>query len=496
MSTTRRLTAMLLVTGLTVLLPTVIAMAQDRRLPRSDDPRYREQRRLIEESERASRARPPSPPRAPPIDDGVQQIPIDTSRRSGFFKEEGKEPDVETLRLRGPDSTAPPLCPYDPSAIPPWKIASFVKAFPEVTWHVCVRDMGLKALWLGPVHLKRTPISPWMPVLYQAGLADIFVPYHQTNFRPYDLQFTSKLAPVGPQDAGNGTWWALTNDFDNTGTVPVPTVITEVRERGVGWLCKGPTTSAARRAQEFVVWGVSDAGNYDNIIQYGFRDDGGMTFRMGNTGFNASKPPPTNPTPFEAHTHNALWRVDMDLNGPLHNWAYWLRHREPYPVGPFQAHDDKLPFNFEGKRQWNALQFTSLLIEDMATNAFGNRLGYQFTPAQTGISRHYGPLEAWTKNDVYVTRYKASELGWITAWDYPDNYLLPMLNSQPVNNNDLVVWIKSSAHHHPNDEDRSSADLNTVNSTGVTLTHWSGFDVEPHNLFNANPLGGPVRCYP
>jgi Cu2+-containing amine oxidase len=187
----------------------------------------------------------------------------------------------------------------------------------------------------------------------------------------------------------------------------------------------------------------------------------------------------------------------MDLNGPLNNYAYWLRHREPYPVGPFQAQDDKLPFNIEGKRQWDALQFTSLLIEDMATNAFGNRLGYEFTPAQTGISRHYGPMEAWTKNDVYVTRYKASELGWITAWDEPDNYLLGALTpSQSVNKKDLVVWIKTAAHHHPNDEDKSSADLNTANSTGVTLTHWSGFDVEPHNLFNANPLGGPTRCYP
>ncbi|HEV7601158.1 MAG TPA: hypothetical protein VGO49_13030, partial [Bradyrhizobium sp.] len=91
----------------------------------------------------------------------------------------------------------------------------------------------------------------------------------------------------------------------------------------------------------------------------------------------------------------------------------------------------------------------------------------------------------------------ASELGWITAWDKPDNYLLPMLNNpQSVNKKDLVVWIKTSAHHDPADEDRSAADLNTMNSTGVTLTHWSGFDVEPHNLFNANPLGGPTRCYP
>jgi primary-amine oxidase len=491
-STMRRTTIMMVALGLAGLLSIDTAIAQAKRPPASDDPRYREQRRLIEESQRASRARPPTPPRVPAIDDGVEQIPIDTSRRSGFFKEDGKDPDAETLRLRGPDSTAPPLCPNDPFAIPPWKIASFVKAFPEVKWHVCVRDMGRKSLWLGPVHIKRTPTSPWMPVLYQAGLAEIFVPYHQTNFRPYDLQFMEFMSPVAPQDAGSGNWWTLTNETH-------PTVITEVRQRGVGWLCKGPTISATRRAQEFVIWGIADGGNYDNIIQYGFRDDGGMTFRMGNTGFTASRPPASNPTAIESHTHNALWRVDMDLNGPLNNYAYWLRHREPHPVGPFQAQDDKLPFGVEGKRQWNALQFTSLLIEDVATNAFGNRLGYEFTPVQTGISRHYGPEDVWTKNDIYVTRYHASELAWADSslpWITPDLYLLPMLNGEPVNKKDLVVWIKTSVHHHPNDEDRSAADLGGEKSTGVTLTHWSGFDVEPHNLFTANPLGGPTRCHP
>lgn len=488
----RRTTTTLLVMGLTVLLPIGIATAQTKRPPppRPDDARYREHQRRIAEGERASRARPPSPPRTPPLDDGIEQIPVDTSRRSGFFKEDGKQPDAETLRLRGPGTTLP-LCPTDPL----WKTATFVKTFPEVKWHVCVRDMGRKSLWLGPVHLKLTSGGPWMPVLYQAGLAEIFVPYHETNFRPYDLAGTTILLALATEDEGiNGTLRTLANESH-------PTVMTEVRQRGVGWLCKD-TTAATRRAQEFVVWGVADGGNYDNIIQYGFRDDGGMAFRMGNTGFNAAPPPVTNPSPFEAHTHNALWRVDMDLNGPLNNSAYWLFHREPYPGGNvLRAYDFKKPFGTEGKRQWNALQFTSLLIEDDAANAFGNKLGYEFKPVQSGISRHYGPDEAWTKNDVYVTRYHASELAWADPgtgnWIGPDVYLLPTLNNpESVNKKDLVVWIKSSAHHHPTDEDRAADDLGSVNSRGVTLTHWSGFDVEPHNLFNANPLGGPLRCHP
>ena len=43
-----------------------------------------------------------------------------------------------------------------------------------------------------------------------------------------------------------------------------------------------------------------------------------MTFRMGNTGMNWPD------HPVEPHTHNALWRVDMDLNGWPSDTATWL----------------------------------------------------------------------------------------------------------------------------------------------------------------------------
>jgi hypothetical protein len=26
---------------------------------------------------------------------------------------------------------------------------------------------------------------------------------------------------------------------------------------------------------------------------------------------------------------------------------------------------------------------------------------------------------------------------------------------------------------------------------GITFVHWQGFDLQPHNLFDFNPLGGP-----
>jgi Copper amine oxidase, enzyme domain len=365
MTLARSLTAKLISVSLAVVLPTAFAATIDRRPVAPNDAFENEHRRMVEEGEQASRTKQPSPPPVSPPNNGIEQIAIDESQTSGnLSKKDLQQLDRDTSRVL---PSTPPPCPF----IKGMKTASLVKVFPDVAWHICVTDMGMKGLWVGPVHLKRTPSSPWMWVLYQAGLAEIFVPYHQTNFRAYDLRWTTKLDQVTSQDAGaNGSLITLTNEV-------VPTVVAEVRERGLGWLCK-QLTVATRRAEELVVWGVSDGGNYDNIVQFGFRDDGSMSFRMGNTGFNW----PTSPR--EAHTHNALWRIDMDLNGFAGDSASWLRHREPRPGTTLQALDDKLPFYVEGARKWDASQFTSLLIEDTAVNAFGHNLGYEFTTLRPG----------------------------------------------------------------------------------------------------------------
>jgi hypothetical protein len=477
-------------------LPGALALAQgpDRRAGPSAEERLLEHRRRVEADTRASRAMPPPPRPAGPAANGIVEPSPEAAGRPPFSKDRSRpvalEPaaQADTPSVRRPPPP-PPLPP--PPCFGGARTASRIKVFPEVTWHVCFRDTGRKGLWVGPVHLRRTASGPWTTVLYEAGLAEIFVPYHRINFRPYDLQWTLGLSQVGPQDAGvNGTLVWLSGET-------MPTVVAEVRDRGIGWLCKG-TTAPTRRAQEMVIWGIIDGGNYDNIIEFGFRDDGAMTFRMGNTGYNSP------PNPVEPHTHNALWRVDMDLNGASGDTAYWLTHGEPGPtVALPQAEDLRAAFGVEGARRWSPSENAALLIEDGATNAFGNRIGYQFVPMENMPSRHFGPGELWTQNDVYVSRWNYNELGWMGPYPYPsapwlapDAYLLTYLNGESTNAQDLVAWVKTAAEHHPTDEDRSGADLNTTNTTGVTLAHWSGFRIEPYNLFNANPLGGPARCGP
>lgn len=377
----------------------------------------------------------------------------------------------------------PNLCPSNSACIQ--------QTFPSVEWRICIENKGIKGLWLNLVYLKRPGSSTFTEVIYEAGPAEIFTPYHEGSTRLYD---TGATLPIGmPGSSAREVTQADAGPFGLLVTLPnnpVPSVVAETRDRGVAWLCKGDTATVWR-STELLLWSIYDTGNYDYITQYGFRDDGTITFRLGGTGYNNPNLP--TPGPFNAHTHDVLWRVDMDLNGSPGDSVYQFKHEEP--TNSLTATDSKVPFNggVEGRSDWNANEFSTLIIEDSKTNANGNKIGYELVPFREGTARHYGAQEDWTRSDFWVTRYNGSERGFITDTNAPrpDTYLLGFINGQSILNADIVVWHVSSAHHDPHDED-----LDIDRKPGVTLIHWTGFELRPHNLFDYNPLGGPKRCGP
>jgi len=388
--------------------------------------------------------------------------------------------------------------------------------FEDVSWSICVFNKGSKGLAIGRVYMKSPYINGSRQILKELSLAELFVPYHDDPahpmdpafppFRPYDTQFcpapSGCMAALSAQDLPASGGELITFPGDTA-----PRAIVECRDYGIAWLCT-QNTSAIRRGREVVIWGVLDGGNYDNIIEYHFRDDGRILVRMGNTGYN-------NPSiPFVAHMHDALWRIDMDLAGPLNDLPHPTRHVEPLSGLPLHAEDEEDMFFGENAYMWVENEFTTLVIEDLAvTNAYGNPIGYELQPwDRKGSSRHYGPGDLWTQFDFWVTVNKPGEDGTpgatvcqpINTWAAPgchrapDVYLGPggYLDPSeffPIPVPDTVVWYHSSSHHDVTDEDRALGDpANDVR--GVTLIHWHGFDLVPHNFFNANPLGGPQHC--
>jgi hypothetical protein len=390
--------------------------------------------------------------------------------------------------------------------------------FPELEWQFCAVDKHKRGLWIENVRLDRdrsdssvTPIS----VLYEAGPMEVFVPYHRMNSEPgvpraFDMQYCNNT-DIHCQRAlpGPAARWA-----GATGTVESfaadSQFVIETRERGLAHLCHGPNSQIVRRGQEVVLWALHDPGNYDNIIEYRFRDDGTITLRAGVTGFN------NNDHQYRGHMHNILWRIDMDLNGAGSDTPYLKHHFE----SGLAAWDDEDLFGggYEGSNYWNPNRFTTLVVEDAATNGNGSHLGYELQPIRTGSARHFSPDDWWTRRDFLVTRYHNNELetgadnpsaprsDHFQYWrsPSPDAYLMGSLasgwplgisNHEPIDGQDLVLWHVSSAHHDPHDEDKAASDVGIDQIKGITQIHWSGADLVPHNLFDHNPLDdGPERC--
>lgn len=398
------------------------------------------------------------------------------------------------------------------------------ESFEETKWIVCIYSTRFgsgqspqfqwsKGLAIGPVYLLRSAGSgafgqEWVRVLRSAGIAEILTSYNnRTEDAFYDTQFanwTNWRDTVTPADAGSDPHaFLLTLSKDQDGSFG-PSVVTECRDRGPAWLCKGKLGSFVRRGHELVLWGIFDTGNYDYITEYGFQDDGTITMRLGAAGYNN---PNTPPGPTEAHMHDALWRVELDLNGrlfedraPAPNKALLTRHIEPEPSDPSGLHavEKQVPFNggFEGFEDWDPKQFNTLLVEGASTNAWGDQMGYELEPLRTGTARHFaqppGGKNVWTQHDFWVTRADRPDASaWASPWKNPDDYLLPYINGESVSEGPLVLWYLTSAHHDPTDEDR---DLK--GNFAVTLTHWFGFSLRPHNFFDHNPLGGPSKCDP
>lgn len=332
---------------------------------------------------------------------------------------------------------------------------------PTPEWRVSFGFSGRYGLYITGAAFRRDTSERFMQVLYDARVSDILVPYHTGQPRYLDLSVYGQLVGATPEDAGP------------CGQVLGGFVVHQVNNSELAW----KNDSRVRRREELVLWATSDAGNYNYIISYAFRDDGTISLRFAPTGSNL----PTDP--FVAHMHSALWRIDMDLNGTS-DTPYWMKHDEVnhfpavLPGFPsYKAKDTMTLFNGgrEGAMRSDADQFNHVLIQDKTLNARGHKISYEFMPVRMGNARH---LEKYTWSDFWVTRFDPNEMDYTQITNYAGN--------EVITDRDVIVWHMSPMHHQPRDEDGFVDSANNWN--GVALIMWSGIDLRPRNLWDRTPM--------
>ena len=231
--------------------------------------------------------------------------------------------------------------------------------FPDSHWRFGLRNDGLKGLSMVDVSLQAGQFTSKQYIIKHAGMADIFVPYDDGSYSPYDMR--GSYNNMDQMDAADlpaqlGSLVYLRQASGNSYVRdPYPKVAVECRETGIAWLCKQPGNHTRRRVYEVVVWGVYDGGNYDNIIEYTFREDGSIGFRYGATGYNL---PGKTSAP---HVHNGLWRVSTKLFGRTDNEALQFQH-VMYSDGT-SATDSEPQITNETSLDWDPFKFNSVIVQ-------------------------------------------------------------------------------------------------------------------------------------
>src|SRR5262249_2260226 len=132
--------------------------------------------------------------------------------------------------------------------------------------------------------------------------------------------------------------------------------------------------------------------------------------------------------------------------------------------------------------------FTMLRVVSDKKNANGKPISYDLMPLRYGTSRHKEPF---TQHDLFVSRA------------HPERPLEKIYSNVPniikdeetVENADVVLWVGSSSHDEPRDEDGKNVVVPGRREwfwddgwTGSALVMWSGFDLRPRNLFDRTPF--------
>jgi len=356
----------------------------------------------------------------------------------------------------------PPVTPADSAAKPAAldrdgdPVDQMVEFKSGSRWHLTVNAVRQFGLVITGASFQKSPGSPFIYVLFDGRLGEIFVPYHQGTNRFPDILFdypclTLDQADFPPPRRIIG------------GAMQTRKICKEVREY-LAWM----TDARARYGQEVVYFSVLNAANYDYIIEWTFRDDGAILVRGGSTGPKLGGSP-------VGHMHNFTWRLDIDLNGAGGDSASLTSHNEDLTITPgpgvVNSTDEKDLMSVEGGLVWNPRNFNTLLIVDKTLKNGNNRAtGYELVPMRSGTARH---IEDFTQKDFWVTKYDSAQSF------LADNLPMYVQNRQSTVNQDIVIWYTGSEHHENNSRDE---DKNTV------PVIWTGFDLVPQNLFNGTPF--------
>jgi hypothetical protein len=341
----------------------------------------------------------------------------------------------------------------------------------------------------------------WVTVVRMLEIAEIYVGYNNgtTFLDVHDMSFYMTRARkefLGPNCVAPGEILLSSNPAWSR------IVCKEVHDDGVRWMTadtsgRNEIADRVRRGEKLILWATYYGANYRYMMEYGFRDDGVITCRIGPTGRNIFN---RQTDQGDIHLHVGCWRMEMDLGDPIQKIGGPKDNEVLLSRRVFDETRDKFaqvarPFNkngfgqaCEGSGKWNPEDFTTLRVAStVRKNAHGRAIAYDVISQRYGSLRRlvpsggaYGADIDFINHDFWVTR---TEPGFTDYIDVP-RYAR---EKRPLTGYPTTIWLATPTLHFPRTED---FDVNNGTNSygGVAITSWGGFELRPRDLFDGTPL--------
>lgn len=320
--------------------------------------------------------------------------------------------------------------------------------------------------------------AEWIQVLEDAHPQEFYVPYYFRGTRFFDLRDVGGYVKLSAKEGG------ATSQLMGA----AKQVIAELRDTGTAY----KYGSITRRSEELTLFANFQAGNYTYMVEYGFRDDGGIVFRHSPTGYNFF------PDFHAAHMHGSFWRVGMKLGPEDNNETNQVFVVSLPPEAKDQGDGGKLNIQEvtrESFHDWKAKEFTRIRVTNpnySVVPATKDRpafpISYDLVTYPQGIARHERfKDEKFSHHDFWITRHDAPEKMYVNLGNYfftPKGGLNPKL--QPLDKQNVVLWHSSAGLHVPRSEDGIIGGNSTAN--GQATIYWTTFELRPRNLFLKTPI--------
>ncbi|MEN9224085.1 MAG: primary-amine oxidase [Thermostichus sp. HHBFW_bins_43] len=361
------------------------------------------------------------------------------------------------------------------------------------------------------------------PVLYQATLSEMFVPYmdpvYTWAFRTYfdsgEYGFGMLATPLQPGiDCPSHALFldaTLADDHGRPYTAERVICVFEQNPAHPVWRHSEFTngTYEGRPDLRLVIRMIGTVGNYDYILDWVLGQTGTLQGWVGATGIDSVKevaavdmqsPTAEAETAYGTllaphlvginHDHFFSFRLDLDVDGIPNTFikdnlvpqrvrdslrrSLWTLK----PEIPKTEAEAKYRLDYAHPSLWR-------VVNPEHPNAVGNPSGYQLMPLDNQMSllaeADLAQQRAgFTRYHLWVTPYHPQEK--YAAGPYPNQSHpgagLPQWTAQkrPLPNQDVVLWYTLGFHHIPRAEDWP-----------VMPTAWHGFALVPFNFFDRNP---------